>query len=141
MSDLTRRDFIETTTAAIAVTIVSPAVGSAQAATPPAVPRTAIAVTVNGELHQAEVVVPAALDVLEDGHHDVVERSLGRLGGGHSARGEGAGEKGRTAHPPATPVPPSRGAGARRDQGRAYGLTHVREPSRGAGSQPVPSAP
>jgi aerobic-type carbon monoxide dehydrogenase small subunit (CoxS/CutS family) len=56
VSDLTRRDFIETTTATLAVTIAAPALGSAQtgAAAPP-VPRTAITVTVNGTSRQIEV--------------------------------------------------------------------------------------
>jgi xanthine dehydrogenase YagT iron-sulfur-binding subunit len=56
VSDLTRRDFIEGTTAAIAVTIAAPALASAQTAAAPApVVRTRISVTVNGALRQVEV--------------------------------------------------------------------------------------
>jgi xanthine dehydrogenase YagT iron-sulfur-binding subunit len=56
VSDLSRRDFIEGTTAAIAVTIASPALGSAQAAAAAkAVPRTTITLTVNGAARQVEV--------------------------------------------------------------------------------------
>jgi len=53
---LSRRDFIEGTTAAIAVTIASPALGSAQpAAAASVVPRTTITVIVNGTARQVEV--------------------------------------------------------------------------------------
>jgi aerobic-type carbon monoxide dehydrogenase small subunit (CoxS/CutS family) len=57
VSDFTRRDFLETTTATVAVTIVvAPALGSAQApAASPPVPRTAITVTVNDSARQVEV--------------------------------------------------------------------------------------
>jgi aerobic-type carbon monoxide dehydrogenase small subunit (CoxS/CutS family) len=57
VSDLTRRDFIEGTTAAIAVTIAAPSLGAAPAAAaaPPASPRTTITLTVNGTARQVEV--------------------------------------------------------------------------------------
>jgi xanthine dehydrogenase YagT iron-sulfur-binding subunit len=56
VADLTRRDFIEGTTAAIAVTIASPTLGAAQpAAAPSAVPRTTITVTVNGAAKRIDV--------------------------------------------------------------------------------------
>ena len=57
MSDISRRDFLEATAAGIAATAALPAIdaAAAQPAQATVVPRTAIAVTVNGRARQTEV--------------------------------------------------------------------------------------